>query len=67
MPFTSSTYTGPSRDGPVYVLEVNGIPGWQALQQVTRIDVAGAIVDHAVARARVGDAPTSGIAAELPA
>jgi RimK family alpha-L-glutamate ligase len=35
----------PARDGAVYVLEVNGIPGWQGLQQATRVDVAGAIVD----------------------
>src|SRR6185295_10203621 len=36
----------PARDGRVFVLEVNGIPGWQGLQQATGIDVAGAIVDH---------------------
>jgi ribosomal protein S6--L-glutamate ligase len=36
----------PSRDGEVFVLEVNGIPGWQGLQQATAIDVAGAIVGH---------------------
>jgi RimK family alpha-L-glutamate ligase len=36
----------PSRDGTVFVLEVNGIPGWQGLQQATGIDVAGAVVDH---------------------
>ncbi|HEY7445460.1 MAG TPA: RimK family alpha-L-glutamate ligase, partial [Vicinamibacterales bacterium] len=36
----------PSRDGKVFVLEVNGIPGWQGLQQATGLDVAGAIVDH---------------------
>ena len=34
----------PSRDGAVFVLEVNGIPGWQGLQQATGLDVAGAIV-----------------------
>jgi len=34
----------PSRDGTVFVLEVNGIPGWQGLQAATAIDVAGAIV-----------------------
>ena len=28
-------------DGKVYVLEVNGIPGWQGLQEATGIDVAG--------------------------
>ncbi len=40
----------PSRDGAVYVLEVNGIPGWEGLQRATGIDVAGAIVDHLAAR-----------------
>jgi RimK family alpha-L-glutamate ligase len=34
-----------SRDGTTFVLEVNGIPGWQGLQQATGIDVAGAIVE----------------------
>ncbi|MEO8091011.1 MAG: RimK family alpha-L-glutamate ligase [Gemmatimonadales bacterium] len=33
------------RDGKVYVLEVNGIPGWKGLQEVTSIDVAGRLVD----------------------
>ena len=36
----------PARDGPLYVLEVNGIPGWQGLQQATGVDVAAAIVEH---------------------
>jgi RimK family alpha-L-glutamate ligase len=36
----------PARDGSAYVLEVNGIPGWQGLQQVTGVDVAAAIVEH---------------------
>jgi RimK family alpha-L-glutamate ligase len=35
-------------DGTTYVLEVNGIPGWEGLQQATGLDVAGAIVAHAV-------------------
>ena len=42
----------PSRDGTVFVLEVNGIPGWQGLQQATGLDVAGVIVDHLVSRVR---------------
>src|SRR5262249_12666582 len=42
----------PSSDGAVFVLEVNGIPGWQGLQQATGIDVAGAIVEHLVDRKR---------------
>jgi RimK family alpha-L-glutamate ligase len=41
----------PARDGTVYLLEVNGIPGWRGLQQATTIDVAGAIVDHLLERA----------------
>ena len=36
----------PARDGSLFVLEVNGIPGWQGLQQATGVDVAAAIVDH---------------------
>ena len=36
----------PARDGTVYVLEVNGIPGWRGLQAATALDVAGAISDH---------------------
>jgi RimK family alpha-L-glutamate ligase len=47
----------PSRDGEVFVLEVNGIPGWEGLQRATGIDVAGAIVDHLVARVRVRREP----------
>ncbi len=41
-----------SRDGGAYVLEVNGIPGWQGLQQATGVDVAGAIVDLLQSEAR---------------
>jgi RimK family alpha-L-glutamate ligase len=40
----------PARDGTVYVLEVNGIPGWQGLQEATGADVAGALVDHLARR-----------------
>lgn len=36
----------PAGDGAVYVLEVNGIPGWRGLQEATSIDVAAAIIDH---------------------
>jgi RimK family alpha-L-glutamate ligase len=41
----------PARDGSVYVLEVNGIPGWRGLQEATSLDVAAAIVEHLLARA----------------
>jgi RimK family alpha-L-glutamate ligase len=36
----------PARDGTLHVLEVNGIPGWEGLQEATGLDVAGAIVDQ---------------------
>jgi RimK family alpha-L-glutamate ligase len=36
----------PARDGSAYVLEVNGIPGWEGLQLATGVDVAAAIVGH---------------------
>lgn len=36
----------PDRDGRVFVLEVNGIPGWQGLQRATGLDVAGAIIEE---------------------
>jgi len=41
----------PREGGDVFVLEVNGIPGWQGLQRTTEVDLAGAIADHVVARA----------------
>ena len=50
----------PAPDGSAYVLEVNGIPGWEGLQRATGIDVADAIVAQLEARVagRAGiDAP----------
>jgi RimK family alpha-L-glutamate ligase len=41
----------PEEGADPYVLEVNGIPGWEGLQAATAIDVAGAVVDRLVARA----------------
>ncbi len=40
----------PTEDGTVYVLEVNGIPGWEGLQRTTGIDVADAIIGQLLAR-----------------
>lgn len=34
----------PSTTGEPYLLEVNGVPGWQGLQSTTRLDIAGEIV-----------------------
>lgn len=40
----------PEPGGDVHVIEVNGIPGWQGLQQATGVDVAAAVVDHLAER-----------------
>jgi RimK family alpha-L-glutamate ligase len=56
----------PSSDGGVFVLEVNGIPGWQGLKQATGIDVAGAIVEHLARRVREAPVPPGRVAG-LPA
>ncbi len=40
----------PAEDGSMYVLEVNGIPGWEGLQQATGLDVAGAVIDQLLSR-----------------
>jgi RimK family alpha-L-glutamate ligase len=40
-----------AEDGRHYVLEVNGIPGWQGLEDVTGVDVAAAVVAHLEAEA----------------
>ena len=39
-------------DGTVYVLEVNGIPGWKGFQEATGVDVAGTLVDFLALPAR---------------
>ena len=58
----------PSRDGRVFVLEVNGIPGWKGLQQATGVDVAAAVVQHLADRVRAGEAIGGVLGAEeLPA
>ncbi|QDS97711.1 ATP-grasp domain-containing protein [Adhaeretor mobilis] len=35
----------PGRDGQLYVLEVNAVPGWRALNRVTGVDVARHVLD----------------------
>ncbi|MBX5480554.1 MAG: RimK family alpha-L-glutamate ligase [Myxococcaceae bacterium] len=37
-----------TKDGPK-IMEINSSPGWEGLEQATGIDVAGAIIEHAVA------------------
>jgi len=42
----------PAQDGTVYVLEVNGIPGWRGLQEATSVNVAAALIDHVLSTPR---------------
>ena len=50
----------PADAGSVFVLEVNGIPGWQGLQRTTEADVAGVIADHVLQTTRCGPAAGRG-------
>jgi ribosomal protein S6--L-glutamate ligase len=36
----------PGRDGRLYALEVNAVPGWKALAATLRIDVAALVLDY---------------------
>jgi len=36
----------PGRDGKLYVLEVNAVPGWRALSRVTGVDVAEKVLQY---------------------
>ncbi|HEX7336467.1 MAG TPA: RimK family alpha-L-glutamate ligase [Gemmatimonadales bacterium] len=40
------------QSGTMYVLEVNGIPGWKGLQEATGLDVAGRLLDFVASRRR---------------
>jgi ribosomal protein S6--L-glutamate ligase len=40
----------PARDGTLYAIEVNAVPGWKALSGVTGIDVASMVLDYLAAR-----------------
>lgn len=43
----------PARDGAVYVLEVNAVPGWRALAPVSGVDVAAALLRNLAERRQV--------------
>jgi RimK family alpha-L-glutamate ligase len=56
----------PSQDGPVFVLEVNAIPGWQGLQRATGIDVAAQIVEQLECRVSLTGRRAVNLTAESP-
>lgn len=50
----------PDADGEPLVTEVNGIPGWKGLEGCTGVDVAEAVAERVLARARRGGGKTRG-------
>jgi RimK family alpha-L-glutamate ligase len=54
----------PAVDGRVFVLEVNGIPGWEGLQRATGIDVAASLVT--LLESRVGAAAAGATRGHVP-
>lgn len=40
----------PTRDGKLYLLEVNGVPGWRALAKTLKVDVASRVLDYVAGR-----------------
>jgi RimK family alpha-L-glutamate ligase len=40
----------PGRDGQLYAIEVNAVPGWQALSRVLNVDVARCVLDFTAAQ-----------------
>jgi ribosomal protein S6--L-glutamate ligase len=45
----------PALDGQRYVLEVNAVPGWQALARTLRADIAREVLELIAARASAGE------------
>jgi ribosomal protein S6--L-glutamate ligase len=42
----------PGRDGELYAIEVNAVPGWQALARTLQVDVAALVLDEVAAACR---------------
>jgi ribosomal protein S6--L-glutamate ligase len=42
----------PSRDGNLYVIEVNAVPGWKALARTLDVDIARQVIDFTAAAVR---------------
>lgn len=44
----------PARDGRLYALEVNAVPGWQALARTLGVDIARHVLEYVAARVELG-------------
>jgi ribosomal protein S6--L-glutamate ligase len=42
----------PGRDGRMYAIEVNAVPGWKGLGKAIQVDVARVVVDFVAAEVR---------------
>jgi ribosomal protein S6--L-glutamate ligase len=51
----------PGRDGLLYAIEVNAVPGWRALARVNGIDVARLVLDYVTAIDERGGMPQPGL------
>jgi RimK family alpha-L-glutamate ligase len=43
----------PGRDGELYAIEVNAVPGWKALAATLQVDIARLVIDYVASRAAV--------------
>jgi RimK family alpha-L-glutamate ligase len=44
----------PARDGKMYALEVNAVPGWQALSRTLQVDIARQVLEYTAERVEAG-------------
>jgi ribosomal protein S6--L-glutamate ligase len=51
----------PGRDGRMYAIEVNAVPGWKALARSAGIDVGALVLDYLVAMVNESKASTGGV------
>ncbi|HEY5316216.1 MAG TPA: RimK family alpha-L-glutamate ligase [Pirellulales bacterium] len=50
----------PGRDGRMYTIEVNAVPGWKALARSAGVDVASLVLDELVGMVDTGKPPANG-------
>ncbi len=48
----------PARDGKLYALEVNAVPGWQALSRTLKVDIARQVLEYTAERVEAGACST---------
>lgn len=51
----------PGRDGKLYAIEVNAVPGWKALGRAQDVDVARLVLDYVASRVRENQSAPAGL------